>query len=548
MRPWIKSGTPWVWMTAGMVSVSLIAILGVLLLLGVRGLGYFWPTPVTSFELQTEQGVETVVGQIYRTDEVDATQLIDAGVRLPAYRQSAYQRLVVKIGNREREGLDFRQLLAFQIKSQHTPIEMAMIERSENGVFYGKPTAYIDQSGTRHGLVISALRQQLADLAARRDAINKIEQVHLAGVNYQLEQLRLEEKSRELEGTLDKRAQSQIASRRTQLLTQYQQLEQKLAQLRDKQKTGQLVVEDSHGDEVALPLENVLNIWYPNVMSGVDKLTFWGHQVAAFLSESPRDSNAAGGVFPAIFGTVFLVLLMAVIVTPLGVVAAIYLHEYAPKTAFTRLIRIAVVNLAGVPSIVYGVFGLGFFVYFIGGTIDDIFYQAAQPAPVFGTPGILWSALTLAILTLPVVIVSTEEGLARIPTSVRHGAFALGATQSEMLWRVVLPMASPAMMTGLILAVARAAGEVAPLMLVGVVKVAPSLPVDGNFPFLHLERKFMHLGYHIYDVGFQSAHIETARPLVYATSFLLVSMIVALNLSAIGIRHYLREKYRALEL
>ena len=548
MRPWIKSGTPWVWMTAGMVSVSLIAILGVLLLLGVRGLGYFWPMPVTSFELQTEQGPETVVGQVYRADEVDATQLIDAGVSLPTYRQPTYQRLVVKIGNREREGLDFRQLLEFQIKSQHTPIEMAMIERHDNGVFYGKPKAYIDQNGIRHGLVISTLRQQLADLAARRDVINKIEQVHLAGVNYQLEQLRLEKKSLELEGELDKHAQSQMTARRTQLLAQYQQLEKKLAQLRDKQKTGQLVVKDSHGDEVALPLENVLNVWYPNAMSEVDKLTFWGHQVAAFLSESPRDSNAEGGVFPAIFGTVFLVLLMAVIVTPVGVVAAIYLHEYAPKTAFTRLIRIAVVNLAGVPSIVYGVFGLGFFVYFIGGTIDDIFYQAAQPTPVFGTPGILWSALTLAILTLPVVIVSTEEGLARIPTSVRHGAFALGATQSEMLWRVVLPMASPAMMTGLILAVARAAGEVAPLMLVGVVKVAPSLPVDGHFPFLHLERKFMHLGYHIYDVGFQSAHIETARPLVYATSFLLVSVIVALNLSAIGIRHYLREKYRALEL
>ncbi len=124
------------------------------------------------------------------------------------------------------------------------------------------------------------------------------------------------------------------------------------------------MVKDSHGDEVALPLENVLNVWYPNAMSEVDKLTFWGHQVAAFLSESPRDSNAEGGVFPAIFGTVFLVLLMAVIVTPLGVVAAIYLHEYAPKTAFTRLIRIAVVNLAGVPSIVYGVFGLGFFCLF----------------------------------------------------------------------------------------------------------------------------------------------------------------------------------------
>ena len=194
------------------------------------------------------------------------------------------------------------------------------------------------------------------------------------------------------------------------------------------------------------------------------------------------------------------------------------------------------------PSIVYGAFGLGFFVYILGGSLDRLFYPEAAPAPVFGTPGLLW-----ALLTLPVVIVSTEEGLARIPQSIREGSLALGATQAETLWRTVLPMASPAMMAGVILAVARAAGEVAPLMLVGVVKLAPSLPVDGNYPFLHLDRKFMHLGFHIYDVGFQSPNVEAARPLVYATSLLLVSVIVGLNLAAVMLRNHLREKYRALE-
>lgn len=238
---------------------------------------------------------------------------------------------------------------------------------------------------------------------------------------------------------------------------------------------------------------------------------------------------------------------MSVMVTPLGVLAAIYLHEYAGNNSFTKLIRVAVINLAGVPSIVYGVFGLGFFVYMVGGTIDDVFFSAQLPTPTFGTPGILWSALTLAIMTLPVVIVSTEEGLSRIPSSIRNGSLALGATQAETLWRIVLPMASPAIMTGLILAVARAAGEVAPLMLVGVVKMAPTLPVDAHFPFVHLDRKFMHLGYHIYDVAFQSPNVEAARPLVYATSFLLVTVIVSLNLTAIGIRNHLREKFRALE-
>jgi phosphate transport system permease protein len=200
-----------------------------------------------------------------------------------------------------------------------------------------------------------------------------------------------------------------------------------------------------------------------------------------------------------------------------------------------------------VPSIVYGVFGLGFFVYFLGGSIDQLFFPEALPSPTFGTPGIMWSSLTLAILTLPVVIVATEEGLSRIPRSIREGSLALGATKFETLWLTVIPMSSPAIMTGLILAVARAAGEVAPLMLVGVVKLAPSLPLDGNAPFIHLDRKFMHLGFHIYDVGFQSPNVEAARPLVYATSLLLVLVIVALNLVAIQIRNRLRERYRALE-
>ena len=213
----------------------------------------------------------------------------------------------------------------------------------------------------------------------------------------------------------------------------------------------------------------------------------------------------------------------------------------------TRTIRVAVNNLAGVPSIVYGVFGLGFFVYFVGGELDQLFYREALPTPTFGTPGLMWASLTLALLTLPVVIVATEEGLARIPKSVREGSLALGATRAETLWRVVLPMASPAMMTGLILAVARAAGEVAPLMLVGVVKLAPTLPLDANYPFLHLDRKFMHLGFHIYDVGFQSPNVEAARPLVYATALLLVIIIALLNLAAVGLRNRLREKYKALE-
>ncbi len=193
-------------------------------------------------------------------------------------------------------------------------------------------------------------------------------------------------------------------------------------------------------------------------------------------------------------------------------------------------------------------FGLGFFVYTLGGSIDQLFYEAALPSPTFGTGGLFWASLTLALLTLPVVIVSTEEGLARIPRSIREGSLALGATQWETLWRTIMPMASPGIMTGLILAVARAAGEVAPLMLVGVVKLAPVAAAGWQLSRSCIpERKFMHLGFHIYDVGFQSPNVEAARPLVYATALLLVLVILLLNMVAIHVRNGLREKYRGLE-
>jgi phosphate transport system permease protein len=234
---------------------------------------------------------------------------------------------------------------------------------------------------------------------------------------------------------------------------------------------------------------------------------------------------------------------MSIVITPLGVVAAFYLREYAKQGPFVSAVRIAVNNLAGVPSIVFGVFGVGFFIYFVGGTLDRLFFPEALPTPTFGTGGILWASLTLALLTVPVVIVATEEGLAAIPGSMREASLALGATKFETTMRVVLPSVMPSILTGLILAMARAAGEVAPLMITGVVKLAPALPIDGFWPFLHLERKFMHLGFHIYDVGFQSPNVDAARPMVFTTAMLLLLIVVLLNLMAIVLRNRLRKKY-----
>jgi phosphate transport system permease protein len=357
----------------------------------------------------------------------------------------------------------------------------------------------------------------------------------------------LKQRALELKNEWNDSNKQAFAKQKLAYEAEYKVIQAELLKLSIANKCCSIVVSEAGGREISIPLNRVIKLTRPNAMTVLDKSIEYIKNVIAFISDDPREANTEGGIFPAIFGTVLMVMLMAVMVTPLGVIAAVYLREYAKQGFITRLIRIAVNNLAGVPSIVYGVFGLGFFVYILGGSIDSLFFPEAAPAPVFGTPGLLWASLTLALLTLPVVIVATEEGLSRIPKSIREGSLALGATKAETLWRTVLPMASPAIMTGLILAVARAAGEVAPLMLVGVVKLAPTLPLDGNFPYLHLDRKFMHLGFHIYDVGFQSPNVEAARPLVYATSLLLVVVIIGLNMFAIAIRNNLREKYRALE-
>lgn len=549
MGKWFKSGAPWIWMTAGTVSMSLVAVVGLLLLIGWRGLVYFWPHPIYQWDVQGAGGNnQRIIGELYDQEQVPVERLRAAGHPLPSDEEREWlTRYLIKTGNREFVDLDFRWVLETDIKARSTPAELALLERTTNGNFYGRVSglnvAGKAVTGDLHGSLREAI-DRAVDLNSQADSLQKGK---IGAINYQLEKLRLKERKAELNHELTDQLKSELQAERDKLQADYLVLEKELFRLRADAGRDSVTVIDMREEAVTMPLSKVLDVTWPNEMGLFAKIGYWFHQIGKFISGDPREANTEGGVFPAIFGTVFMVILMAIIVMPLGVVAAVYLHEYAGKNVMTKFIRIAVINLAGVPSIVYGVFGLGFFVYTLGGSIDRIFYPEALPSPTFGSPGVIWSALTLAILTLPVVIVSTEEGLARIPSAIRHGSLALGATQAETLWRIVLPMASPAIMTGLILAIARAAGEVAPLMLVGVVKLAPTLPVDGNFPYLHVERKFMHLGFHIYDVGFQSPNVEAARPLVYATSFLLVTVIVGLNLTAIGIRNHLREKFKALD-
>ena len=547
VRHWFRSGDPWVWLTAGGVSVSLLLVLGVLALIAVRGLGYFWPHAVIEAEYRSPKGERLrLIGQLHDREWVSAKRLREAG--LPVEGTGRRLRHLVKIGGRDLFGRDFVWVLDEGLEGLRTPPGLAVIERWEWGNVYGYVRAVLED-----GRVVAEGEAAWPEFLRRfervrtlRERARGIEKDEIGAVNYRLERLRLRERRLELEGRADDAAAREaIAREREALQAEYARLREELTRLRRALARDSYRLELMDGRVVELPLAKVAWPYRPNDMTLAQKLGHYLAKLWTFVSEDPREANTEGGIFPAIFGTVLMVLVMSVFVTPLGVVAAVYLREYARQGTLTRLIRISVNNLAGVPSIVYGLFGLGFFVYLVGGTIDRLFFPEALPAPTFGTGGVLWASLTLALLTLPVVIVSAEEGLARIPRAIREGSLALGATKAETLWRVVIPMASPAIMTGLILAVARAAGEVAPLMLVGVVKLAPAMPVDGNWPYLHLERKFMHLGFHIYDVGFQSPNVEAARPLVYATALLLVLVIVALNLTAILIRNRLRERYRA---
>ena len=550
LNTWVKSGTPWIWMNAGAVSIAVIMTLGLLAIIAVRGLAHFWPADVIVADYSVP-GAETRVlaGEVVQAEEVPRARLAASGLPVNVEGGEFMTRELLKVGNREVYGADFSWVVGEWLSNQRTPADLMVLERREWGNFYGfllnvKEAGQLVAEGEGAWNELQARIDRVDELHTQ---ISRIEKVEIGRINHGLERLRLKTRKLELDDRLDAAAQADLDAERAEWDAEYRVLEDKLVALQQQFNRDSITVRTADGREQEISLGKVVRAFQPNAMSTAQKLMFYFAKLWEFVSDEPREANTEGGVFPAIFGTVLMTLIMAVIVTPFGVIAAVYLREYAKQGLLTRIIRIAVNNLAGVPSIVYGVFGLGFFVYVLGGSLDRLFYPEAAPAPVFGTPGLMWASLTLAILTLPVVIVATEEGLARIPRMIREGSLALGATKSETLWKVVLPMASPAMMTGLILAVARAAGEVAPLMLVGVVKLAPNLPLNGNYPYLHLDQKIMHLGFHIYDVGFQSPNVEAARPLVYATAFLLVLVIAILNFSAVVIRNHLREKYKALD-
>ena len=525
MNKYWRVGEPMVWVSGAALSLTLLSAIVLLVVIMVNGLGVFWPSELHELELKDGS---RVIGQLVRSE--------------PTADKSGLRRQY-KIANRDLYGLDFRWIDEEQIATETVPQQVVVVERIEHGNFYGLLKNLVEGDGSQTSATVKNLNHALQKVEKNLGKLSELEN-KLKDASYRMEALRL----KSLKFDYDNVAAEDRS--RQQLQEEQQALNQKFGRYIDVQTSQSEKVRqskagfiDANGQEKEIVLADIVQVYMPNQMSTFAKSIFYLQKLGELFVGEPRESNTEGGLFPAIFGTIMLIFVMSIFSFPLGVIAAVYLREYAKEGVLVRIVRIAVNNLAGIPSIVYGIFGLGFFIYGIGHGIDSLFFPERLPTPTFGTGGLLWASLTLALLTVPVVIVSTEEALGAIPREMREGSYALGSTKFQTLVRILLPMASPGIMTGLILAMARAAGEVAPLMITGVVKLAPALPIDGNFPFFHLDRKFMHLGFHIYDIGFQSPNVEAAKPMVFVTTLLLVLIVLLMSSVAIRLRNKMKKRY-----
>ena len=541
-------GEPWVWLTGGALALAIMMITGLLMFIAIRGASTFWPVPLELVELNDGR---RALGEVSEREGAQSST---------ATAEGRGSRRLLRTANFELSGNHYEWFDDAVLNRVSRPEWATVVERSEGGRFHGFPVRLLHgEKVIAEGAAATWSAFELEHPAVRRRwrQAMRIDRNDRGRLQRELRAARLAVVQAGLNAgvaatgsrTVSASQASAVAAEReviAQVGRQSAELDERTRQLRRENEGWGLEVETADGIQKVIPLEGIVRACQPNRLSMAGKLGVYGSRWWEFLGDDPREANSAGGVFPAIWGTVAMTLIMALLVAPFGVLAALYLREYASPGAVTTAVRIAINNLAGVPSIVYGAFGLGFFCYALGGGIDELFFRASLVAdnqPTFGTGGLLWASLTLALLTLPVVIVATEEALSAVPNSMREGSYACGAGKWQTIRRIVLPRALPGIMTGLILAMARGAGEVAPLMLVGVKKLALELPIDGTFPFVHPEREFMHLAYLIYDVGFQSPNSQAAKPMVFTITFLLVTIIALLNVAAIWIRSRLKRRY-----
>jgi ABC-type phosphate transport system permease subunit len=615
-----------VWLTGGALAIALTMIVVLLGFIFFEGVSTFWPSPLVQMKLRDGR---TVLGEVtraesfrpeepfYATLDPQIAEQVRAAVTTAGGK---IDRQLLRTGNFELSNTHFQWVSDVLVDRCEQPPWALLVERLSWGRFYGFPDKFLVDgqvvADTPEG-VWEEFRKYHADVRRRWHQRRKLE-AQIGRVNDLLEDERLELKGIELRGrkeTAEWTAQrKRLEDAQTRTEKSVAEIQPRLRALVQENARFQLSLSTADGQSAQLALADIVRAFPANQLGALDKLRVYASRWWEFLTDDPREANSEGGVYPAIFGTVLMTLLMTLAVVPFGVLAALYLREYSRGGPIVAVVRIAINNLAGVPSIVFGVFGLGFFCYIVGGFLDrgpsqpwspggwflamgalivtsivavvlswlslkpgaeaqrrlgrsalvlwltsvallvvvlaqtPFFHglfaaRAAAGSPTFGKGGLIWASLTLALLTLPVVIVATEEALAAVPRSMREGSYACGAGKWQTIRRIVLPRAMPGIMTGMILAMARGAGEVAPLMLVGAAKLAPKLPLDGVPPFLHAQRSFMHLAFQVFDLGFQSPNSEAAKPMVFTTTLLLIAIIAMLNLAAIWLRARLSRRF-----
>ena len=689
------------WLTGAALSLALLLIASLLVTIGARGLTTFWPGPID--RVDTARG-ETFLGVPVETERVEPS---DADLRrmaeLGVDAAEKIERTRYLVGNRDLGQQSFRWLPVYEVEEIDRPGAAALIERDEWGVFLGIPRAVIvrSESGARERVAegpeetIAWLEDGLDEAAARRAAIEHLNDTAVPRIESRLAQLRWKERGLERRAAKDadghglptwawlgvlaglaatlgslvrvvmrganggrkgaavgaalsvatvglalaavlehpwagmppsearvEAVRERIAEERSELEAKREQVLRAIRELREEDERYRLVVEDPRTGRIApaskgspdspMRVSQAQRVVLSNQLGLGGKLGTYLGRWWSFLSRPPGETADTGGVWPAVLGTVVLTVLLTVVALPFGVIAALYLREYAKQGPLVSAVRIAINNLAGVPSIVYGMFGLGFFCYAVGEYVDGgpqapaatgvwwwvrggpglvvtlaaslmawaggsgglakagrwatgvlwilaiagagwliastpyfggFFSEKLPEQSTFGGRGMLWASLTLALLTLPVVIVSTEEAIAAVPNSMREGSYGCGASRWQTVRKIVLPSALPGILTGAILAMARGAGEVAPLLLVGAVNHAPAPPVSGEAPFMHLDRTFMHMAFQIYQLSAQSPDADATEPMVWTTTLVLVAIVVALNLAAVIIRARLKSRH-----
>lgn len=681
-------GEPMVWLSGGSLAVCLFMIISLLAIIVFQGVKTFWPGPLHELTLidGTVYIGEQTREESYTITDADFDKLPPAEQELvtkhgeKTLKGHRLHRRLFRTGNFELTNEHFHWVSDYAIASETFPEWAVLLEREKNGRFYGKPLAVLHVREWQSTDSLDKLKQEnpQAEVLVERDngygngrlkvgeikpgvdlvqfvileswddperSWNRFQELHdaardrvqtrhalekheLGALSRRIESARLSVTSARLKYGADSDEHNEAVAYLDEVAVDVQAqttgiLEQ-IEKLNAVNRKYGLFIQTCDNRTKHIEIADIVRGFAANRLSTGGKTSVYASRWGEFLTDDPREANSEGGVWPAIFGTVVMTIIMSIAVVPFGVLAALYLREYAKGGFVVSSVRIAINNLAGVPSIVFGVFGLGFFCYHVGKFADggaekglgiapwsstgwvlglvgllllvalaifcgffsaqkktaeyskgkalvgklsvvlwisivalavllvifnpqfDGFFRAKleqNNSPTFGTGGLFWASLTLALLTLPVVIVATEEALSAVPSSMREGSYACGASKWQTIKRIVLPRAMPGIMTGMILAMARGAGEVAPLMLVGAVKLAPQLPVDGVFPYVHAQRSFMHLGFHIYDVGFQSQNSEAAKPMVYTTTLLLILIIATLNVTAIWLRARLKKKF-----